>query len=174
MIFFIKPKAKIFSNFSHSFHVVINPYSKISLWFCFVLMIWTGFFFYPRWNQSKTESTISWDVSGYYMYLPAIFIYHDLKEFGFLDSMIQKYGPTPDPQQIHVTQEGKKVLKYSGGQALMMAPFFFIAHGYALLSGQYPADGFSFSVSTWYWIRHVDICFHRALVIAPFSVVHFF
>lgn len=123
---------------------MINPYSKISLWFCFVLMIWTGFFFYPRWNQSKTESTISWDVSGYYMYLPAIVIYHDLKEFGFLDSMIQKYGPTPDPQQIHVTQEGKKVFKYSGGQALMMAPFFFIAHGYALLSGQYPADGFSF------------------------------
>jgi hypothetical protein len=45
---------------------MINPYSKISLWFCFVLMIWTGFYFYPRWNQSKTESTISWDVSGYY------------------------------------------------------------------------------------------------------------
>ena len=31
------------------------------------------FFTILNWKQTKTEATISWDVSGYYIYLPAFY-----------------------------------------------------------------------------------------------------
>jgi len=107
-------------------------------------MFYLTFFFYPKWNNLKTEATISWDVSGYYMYLPAIFIYHDIKECKFKDDIMEKYGPTPDFQQGLKMDNGNYVMKYSSGQALQYAPFFFIAHWWATNSDEYLADGFSF------------------------------
>lgn len=105
----------------------------------------TNIFYYPRWKQAGTEATIAWDISGYYMYLPAIFIYQDIKECKFQDDIIQKYGPTPDFQQAFLHEEsGNYVMKYSVGQAIQFSPFFFIAHAWASNSTAYPADGFSF------------------------------
>lgn len=112
---------------------------------CYAVMVYVGFFFYPKWNQTATEATISWDASGYYMYLPAIFIYNDLKHCGFKDAVISKYKPTPDFQQAFVHEKsGNYVMKYSSGQAIMMSPFFFVAHTWARNSAVYPADGFSY------------------------------
>lgn len=102
------------------------------------------FAYYPKWNQSGAEATISYDVSGYYMYLPAAFIYNDLKEVKFLDDVIEKYRPTADPYQVFTHESGNKVMKYSIGQAVMYAPFFAVAHAWASASDAYPADGFSF------------------------------
>lgn len=101
--------------------------------------------FYPRWKQGGSEATISWDVSGYYLYLPALFIYKDIKHCGFKDSMLKNYGPTPNFQQAFLDKtSGNFVMKYTSGQAFLMAPWFFIAHGFATNSSNYPADGFSF------------------------------
>lgn len=99
--------------------------SVIALCFCFIIMIYTAFIFYPKWKQSGTEATISWDASGYYMYLPALFIYKDIKKCAFKDSILAKYSPTPDFQQAFVhTKSGNYVMKYSSGQAITMMPFF--------------------------------------------------
>jgi hypothetical protein len=49
--------------------------------------MYTAFIFYPKWKQSGVEATISWDASGYYMYLPALFIYQDIKTCSFKDSV---------------------------------------------------------------------------------------
>jgi hypothetical protein len=112
---------------------------------CFLLMVYTAFVFYPRWHQSKTEATISWDVSGYYLYLPAIFIYKDIKNCKFKDQILSKYNPTPDFQQAFIHQQsGNYVFKYSSGLSLTMLPFFCIAHIYSLSNTTFPADGFSF------------------------------
>ncbi|MBC6996850.1 hypothetical protein QWY85_04105 [Neolewinella lacunae] len=102
------------------------------------------FFYYPKWKHAGTEATISWDVSGYYMYLPAAFIYHDLREVKFLDEVLTKYRPTPYPYQTFTHPSGRQVMKYSVGQAVLYSPFFFLAHAWASASGAYPADGFSF------------------------------
>ncbi|MEZ5046963.1 MAG: hypothetical protein R2831_08220 [Chitinophagaceae bacterium] len=118
--------------------------SFIALSFCYALMLYTAFCFYPRWKQTKTEATISWDVSGYYMYLPALFIYKDIKHCSFKDSILTTYAPTPDFQQAFLHQaSGNYVMKYSSGQAIMMLPYFLIAHSYCLLNSSFPADGFS-------------------------------
>jgi hypothetical protein len=77
------------------------------------------------------------------MYLPAAFIYQDLKEVKFLDEAIEQYRPTADPYQVFTHESGNKVMKYSIGQAVMYTPFFAVAHAWASVSDAYPADGFS-------------------------------
>jgi hypothetical protein len=116
----------------------------MALLLCSVVIIYEGVFFYPKWKEQRTEATISWDVSGYYFYLPAIFIYKDVRKLNFKGSILEKYQPTPDFQQATKVPSGNSVLKYSSGQAIMYSPFFFIAHFIALNSGKYAADGFSY------------------------------
>jgi hypothetical protein len=99
-------------------------------------------FIHPKWEKSQTEATISWDVSGYYMYLPAIFIYQDIKELAFLPEIIEQYTPSYKPDQAFQHESGHFVMKYSAGMAVQYLPFFAIAHAVATWSA-YPADGFS-------------------------------
>lgn len=107
-----------------------------------LLILYTSFVFYPRASKNGPEATIGWDVSGYYWYLPAFFIYKDAKQQQFRDSILAKYQPTPDPQQYFRHPGGNYVMKYSAGMAVMYSPFFFTAHALAGPLG-YPADGFS-------------------------------
>jgi hypothetical protein len=108
-------------------------------------MLYTGLFFFPRWKNTRTEATISWDVSGYYMYLPALFIYKDIRHCTFKDSILTKYYPTPDFQQAFIHEgSGNCVMKYTSGQAFLMSPWFFLGHAIALNSPAYEADGFSY------------------------------
>lgn len=117
--------------------------SSISLLVCYLVIGLVHFAYYPKWQQSGAEATISYDVSGYYLYLPAAFIYNDLKEVKFLDDVIERYRPTADPYQVFEYESGNKVMKYSIGQAVMYAPWFAVAHAWASVTEAYPADGFS-------------------------------
>ena len=118
--------------------------SFVTIIVCFAFLVYTAFIFYPRWQKSGGEATISWDVSGYYMYLPALFIYKDLKHCNFKDSILKKYGPSSDFQQAFIhPKSGNYVMKYSMGQAITMLPWFIIGHLIARSSDIYPADGFS-------------------------------
>lgn len=118
--------------------------SRIACFVSVVLMCYASFFFYPRYKQRYTEAAIAWDVSGYYWYLPSIFIYKDLKHQSFKDSVLDKYCPTgcSDFQQAMLLDNGNYVMKYSSGMAVMFLPFFTAAH---MLAGPlgYPRDGFS-------------------------------
>jgi hypothetical protein len=123
----------------------MHPISRYSLIFCSLVLIVTAFKFYPRWEKTGSESTLSWDASGYYMYLPALFIYKDIRKCNFKDSILQKYRPTPDFQQAYLHEiSGNYVMKYSSGLALVSIPFFAVGHLWALSSDNYPADGFSY------------------------------
>ncbi len=101
-----------------------------------------SFTYYPKYKLWASEATISWDVSGYYWYLPSLFVYKDLKNLNFSDSVRNQFGPSPDNQQITILPDGKKVLKYSSGMALQYMPFFLIAHNLAKPLG-FEANGFS-------------------------------
>ena len=124
-------------------YMVSNRSSRLVYVCCAMLMCYASFFFYPRWQHSGTEAAISWDVSGYYWYLPSIFIYNDLKHQSFKDSILNKYHPTnTEFMQGMKLDNGNYVMKYAAGMAVMYLPFFTAAH---LLAGAlgYPRDGFS-------------------------------
>ena len=106
-------------------------------------MLLATHFYYPKWQFSGTEATLSYDVSGYYLYLPAAFIYGDLRQLDFLPEVINQYRPTESPYQAFDHPGGTRVMKYSLGQAVLYAPWFALAHLYATASPAYPADGFS-------------------------------
>ncbi len=87
---------------------------------------------------------LSWDVFGYYLYLPLTFIYNDLglQDESIIQGIIEKYESTGTFYQATKRPNGIHVMKYTMGMAFFYAPFFFIAHLIALLT-DYPADGFS-------------------------------
>lgn len=81
------------------------------------------------------HSEIWADKAGYYVYLPALFIYNFQTEEMPVD--IDK--KTGDGFFI---EDGKIVTKYTYGVALMQAPFFFVCHGISKLFGLND-DGFT-------------------------------
>jgi len=120
-----------------------------------VSLIWLllGTFYFPKWNKTGYEATISWDVSGYYHYLPGLFIYHDLKNQTWMEEINKKYLPSPAYDQAFVHEpSGNKVNKHPIGQAVLYSPFFFLGHAYAKLTNAYPADGYSkpYQVAIWF------------------------
>ncbi|HMO41273.1 MAG TPA: hypothetical protein PKC76_18060 [Saprospiraceae bacterium] len=120
-----------------------NPYSLWGLLFCYVILFAAAFLYYPKWQQTRTEATISWDVAGYYTYLPAFFIYHDAKQLNFMPDVIERYYPVPNMEQLAFRHTGGNyVMKYPAGQALQWTPFFAAAHWYAK-NTDYTTDGYS-------------------------------
>lgn len=153
--------------------------ASFSLLICYFLIGITHFFYYPKWDQAYTEATISYDVSGYYLYLPAIFIYQDLKEVKFLDEVMVTYRPSGHAYQVFPHESGNKVMKYSAGQAVVYLPAFAAGHLWATLDSAYPADGFSkpyqFAVSMQsllisflglYWLMLILRSYFREKVVA--------
>jgi hypothetical protein len=116
--------------------------SKVALGLAYVILAITSFWFYPKWQNERTEATISWDVSGYYWYLPASVIYKDVKTLAWADDIRKKYAPTTHELQSFDHPSGNKLMKYSVGMAVQYLPFFLTAHALAPALG-YPADGFS-------------------------------
>ena len=91
------------------------------------------------------QNILSWDVFGYYLYLPAKFIYHDpyLLNQDWLNQIVSEYQSTATLYQINQYPEtGNWIIKYSMGMSFLFAPFFFIAHFFAPILG-YKQDGFS-------------------------------
>lgn len=85
------------------------------------------------------------DAKGYYAYLPAVFIYHDLN-FGFFDHIEkEKYYNVNTYYDYRIGWKNHVIDKYYIGVAVAQMPFFFISHGLTLLTGK-EADGYSY----WY------------------------
>ncbi|CAN5361326.1 hypothetical protein BH10BAC1_BH10BAC1_00080 [soil metagenome] len=95
--------------------------------------------------NTKRETRLDWDVFGYYLYLPAKFIYNDIqleKKEVWLDPLISKYKTTEGFYQAYKGPQDKYVMKYTMGLSYVYAPFFFIANIAAPMLG-YEKDGFS-------------------------------
>lgn len=95
-----------------------------------------------NWKNGQWEHVIEADGKGYYAYLPAVFIYHDLN-FGFFEyaEITHSYNPTIF-FEYRYTFKGKKVNKFFAGEALLLSPFFLAAHSIVTLTSG-PADGYS-------------------------------
>lgn len=96
-----------------------------------------------QWSITFYPVVLTWDVFGYYLYLPAKFIYNDLglHNKNWLFEIIDKYN-TGFFYQAYPSASGGWVLKYSMGLSYFYAPFFFLAYIISYLFG-YTNDGFS-------------------------------
>jgi hypothetical protein len=83
-------------------------------------------------------------VFGYYLYLPAKFIYKDLgfSDQSWIKHLMDTYQPSSTLYQLVQIESGDSVIKYASGVAILSSPFFFLAHWLAPVLG-YPADGLS-------------------------------
>lgn len=114
-----------------------NKYSFAIVLLISVCLIFFNCSFFPI-------NILSWDVFGYYMYLPMIFIYHNwgLQDVTVLHSIIEHYHSSSTLYQAYQTETGFWVMRYPMGMAMLYAPFFFLADFFCRFT-HYPHDGFS-------------------------------
>lgn len=93
---------------------------------------------------ADSEKTLTWDVFGYYLYLPAHFIYGDLtlQNMDWVNQIMETYHVSGTLYQAIQIESGNWVMRYPGGLALLNSPFFLIADALAERMG-YARDGFS-------------------------------
>lgn len=119
-----------------------NPYSYLSFFLCLLIAISVRLTYHQN-SEVNGYNATTWDALGYYMYLPAVFIYDDVKELNWFPALDERYQLSGGTfYQATESEEGNYVFKYLGGVAILQAPFFFAAHLYAQLT-DYPPDGFS-------------------------------
>ncbi len=108
-----------------------------------LLFIYILLFLNFRHPSDNWDRIINSDGKGYYGYLTALFIYHDL-DYKFIESYESKYYPSNRSvfKDYRVTIDGKIVNKCFPGIAILWLPFFLLAHFLSYLFG-YPADGYS-------------------------------
>ena len=109
----------------------------------FILACYIVIFVFFKHPSNSWERVINSDGKGYYAYLPAIFIYHDL-DYKFIEYYEDKYYP-PDRlvfKEFRVKTEGGIVNKCFPGLAILWLPFFLVAHFVSQLTGFEP-DGYS-------------------------------
>ncbi len=90
------------------------------------------------------EKEIAWDVLGYYLYLPATFIYDDpmLNDIGWLQHINDEKHLTGTLYMVSTNDEGQPMYFFLMGMALFYLPFFFLGQVSASVLA-YPMDGFS-------------------------------
>ncbi len=138
---------------------------------CVVILFTTQFF--VRDFSDPYQRPIAGDAQAYYAYLPAIFIYGDL-DYNFIPQINSTYYPQHYEKSFLLDVDGEKVNKTFPGAAVLYAPFFFVAHGIALICGL-PADGYSevyqicFVIGQWFWLIAGLFFLHKVLLSFEFS-----
>ncbi|HNX07110.1 MAG TPA: hypothetical protein PKL96_05965 [Bacteroidales bacterium] len=98
-----------------------------------VILVWVSANI--NWGGDNPKWIVLADGKGYYAYLPAVFIYHDLN-YGFFEE--KEMNPLSDPKLFYDYRAYHNQLthnKYFCGTALLQTPFFLAAHLLATLSG---------------------------------------
>lgn len=119
------------------------------------------------------KNFISYDNFGYYMHLPAKYIYHDeALSTDWYKKINEKYNSTPTYFQIAQTPKGGLIMRFYKGMSYMWTPAFFSAHYFAK-TFNYPADGFSAPYS-WALIFNGVIFIILGLIFARKILLHYF
>lgn len=115
---------------------LVSPFGEILIIFFFLVL--TNNYLGNR------NNLIEADGRGYYEFLPATFIYHDLS-LSYLDTLqTEFYDNKMMANDFYPRLEnGNRFDKYFIGTAVMQAPFFAIGHLWASLSDKHVEDGFS-------------------------------
>jgi len=149
-----------------------NPKSFWSIVVSMIVMLIIAHLWGPRWLRDGNNAVLSWDVFGYYLYLPAAFIYQDLGGLEFIPDVFANYSPAGDFHHAVKQASGEYVMKYPIGQAILYLPFFLLGHLIALLSS-YPADGFSRPYQLSIFIGNITYAFAGLLLMRHLLLKYF-
>lgn len=149
-----------------------NLRSSISLLlilFCFLSIR----FVYFENNSKNGYNATSWDAFGYYMYLPSVFIYNDVKELKWIPKIDKEYNVTGGELYQAIKLDDRNYTnKYLSGVAILQAPFFFVAHVLAGLT-ELPQDGFSWPYQYAILFSAIFWCFLGFVVLRKVLLFYF-
>lgn len=118
--------------------IVLHPYRTLLIVGVIVISVSSNI----HWGQDHWKNILEADAKGYYAYLPATFIYHDLN-FGFFDKIEKEtYYNSNLFYDYRSFAHGKIINKYYCGTAICQLPFFGIAHILSPYMG-FEQDGYS-------------------------------
>lgn len=116
-----------------------NNLSAFAIFIAFIFIFSCQLLIGQKWNNL---CLLTWDIFGYYTYLPALF-YGNLGKLSNIPAIIASYNIGAGMNNFHLLENGNYIIKYTSGMAILYSPFFFIAHIWAKLCG-YLVDGFSY------------------------------
>ncbi len=119
-------------------------FSKWTIPIILLICLWTSS--NVNWGKERWKFVVISDGKGYYAYLPATIIYHDLN-LGFFDTIEKKYYDKDTRYDYRTGSNGKVIDKYFCGVAVLQLPFFLVGHLMTEISGGV-ADGYS----KWYMV----------------------
>ncbi len=105
-----------------------------------VLVLRAAIHFVP---QGANVNVITWDVYGYYAYLPAVLTYGAEDNFNFTKEHFSTYQISSSNYQVADAVDGRMAPIYTGGMALLWTPGYVLASLAAKLHPAWPADGLS-------------------------------
>lgn len=118
-----------------------TTWSGYTIWISLIVVLWTTI--NTTFKKDYKEGIIEADGKGYYAYLPAVFIYHDLN-FGFYNKIELEAYANPNLLYDYLRLHNNKTInKYYIGTAILLVPFFLTGHVITLVTGM-PADGYSY------------------------------
>ncbi len=105
------------------FKSIIKTSSVFILLFTGIIVIWVSSNY--NWGDNRWQGIIKADASGYYAYLPAIFIYNDL-EYNYLDTIIGNKSYSNNLNfDFRENHKDTRINKFFCGTAILQTPFFF-------------------------------------------------
>lgn len=119
-----------------------------------------------EWNSSPCP--LQFDQHGYYLYLPATIVHHDVCGLQFFPTKQIEYGIQPRTCLWGISQHpntGCSYNKYPVGVALFEAPLFLVAHAYCLFTHTYKADGYSVPYIMSVYYTYVLLTFFALLLL---------
>ena len=116
--------------------------SLFSVWALIIIVIISQYLL--KIAVSPDLNFLSWDVYGYYSYLPFNLIYHDpgMTDMNTVESIFKQYNPSSTYYQAFKLENGNWISSYAIGMSFLYLPFFLISCLYAWIFN-YPVDGFS-------------------------------
>ncbi len=117
-------------------------YSIASVWTLIIIILLSQYFF--KILVTSEFNFLSWDVYGYYSYLPFNLIHHDpgMTNMNVVDSIFKQYNPSSTYYQAFRLDNGNWISSYSIGMSFLYLPFFLLACLWAW-TFNLPIDGFS-------------------------------
>lgn len=159
----------------------VNKTSLLAFFLISICLLVFNFLFLP-------QNILSWDVFGYYLYLPLTFINNDLKlhDAKPLYDILDLYHNSSTLYQAYETRTGLWVLRYPMGMAVLYSPFFMMGHLVASFTN-YAKDGFSlpyqiailsggvfYSITGFYFVRKILLYYFTDKTAAITLIILFF
>lgn len=94
--------------------------------------------------RNRPSFQLGWDSFGYYLYLPAAFLYDDplVRDLSWVEAVNAKYQASSTLYQLSKPTDGPLVIRYPIGLAVIWMPWFGVGHVAAVATGELQ-DGFS-------------------------------